>query len=168
MPAATRQKCVLWDFGDTLADERWMEKSFQGVPDWSRVWSQVVSGELGDQWSLGQLDTSAVVTAVATRLAVAPESVFEHIRCCCSSIHFFETPLKIARRSSLPQAIVTVNPDAFSKLIVPQHELDQIFSPIVTSWQERTLDKGLLGLIAVERFGLGIGPSEALLIDNKI
>jgi len=140
-------KCVLWDFGDTLAEEHWMQRSFPGVPDWPRVWSEFMSSELADSWSLGRLDTLAVVTPVATRLAVSPESVFEHMQRCCSVIRFFEAPLEVTKRSSLPQAIVTINPDGFSKLIVPQHKLDRIFRPIVTSWEERTLDKGVLAPI---------------------
>ncbi len=40
-------------------------------------------------------------------------------------------------------------------------------STTATSWEERTLDKGRLGTIALERVGLEIDPSEALLIDHR-
>jgi hypothetical protein len=37
-------KCVLWDFGDTLVDEKFMRQSPPTVPQWGTVWAEVVSG----------------------------------------------------------------------------------------------------------------------------
>lgn len=64
-----------------------------------------------------------------------------------------------------PQAIVTVNSDLFSRFVVPNYALDSTFDEIVTSWEERTLDKAHLCEIALERLG-GHDPAEGLLIDN--
>lgn len=160
-------KCVLWDFGDTLADERWMLEPLDGVPEWPEVWARVAGGELADAWNLGQIDASTVIAAVAARLRAPVEQVADHVARCCSDLRFFEAPLRIARNSKLPQALVTINPDAFSSLVVPSYDLAQLFEPIVTSWEERTLDKGELSARALELLGGEIHPSEALLIDNK-
>lgn len=48
-------KCVLWDFGDTLAGERWMLESPPGVPQWAEVWSRVAGEELADPWNRGEV-----------------------------------------------------------------------------------------------------------------
>jgi hypothetical protein len=95
------------------------------------------------------------------------EQVADHVARCSADLRFFEAPLRIARNSKLPQALVTVNPDAFSSLVVPSYDLAQRFKPIVTSWEERTLDKGELAARALELLGLDLRPSEALLVDNK-
>jgi hypothetical protein len=58
-------KCILWDFGDTIADEWWMLKPLDGVPDWMEAWTQVVSSELADSWNLGEVKTSTITSAVA-------------------------------------------------------------------------------------------------------
>lgn len=160
-------KCVLWDFGDTLVDERWMLAPLPGVPAWPAVWSRVAGGELAEAWNLGRISIPTVVDALAAELGIAAELVREHMRRCCERIEFFDAPLQIAKRSSLPQAIVTVNPDGFSELVVRPHRLERIFDLIVTSWEHGTLDKGFLGLEALRRLGGAIHPSEALLIDNR-
>lgn len=58
-------------------------------------------------------------------------------------------------------------PDIFSEYLVPYYKLDEIFDAIVTSWQERTADKGELGLLALQRIAGQIRPRETLLIENK-
>jgi hypothetical protein len=158
-------RCVLWDFGDTLVDERWMRRAPPGVPEWSDVWSGVVSGALADRWNLGEATFEDVVDAVAPRLPMSRAEVLVHARRCCEQIAFFAAPMAIARASSLPQAIVTVNPDAFTSVIVPRYALDATFVPIVTSWQEHTLDKAELADIALHRIG-DFEREDALLIDN--
>lgn len=160
-------KCVLWDFGDTLADERWMLEPLDGVPEWQKVWARVAGVELADAWNLGQINASTVISAVAARLRAPVEQVADHVARCSADLRFFEAPLRIARNSKLPQALVTINPDAFSSLVVPSYDLAQLFKPIVTSWEERTLDKGELAARALELLCRDIHPSEALLIDNK-
>ncbi len=160
-------KCVLWDFGDTLADERWMLEAPAAAPQLSRVWSEVAGGELADAWNRGEISDREIVAAVAARLAMTEQEVRAHSRLCCSRIRFFELPWTIARRRPLPQALVTVNPDGFSDFIVPHYRLDEVFDAIVTSWEERTLDKGEMGLTALKRLGGSVLPAEALLIDNK-
>jgi len=160
-------RCLLWDFGDTLADERWMLTAPADAPDWVDVWSEIAGGELADAWNTGAIDGPRVYRAVATRLGISEKRVLDHVERCCHSISFFREVMDVAARSRLSQAIVTVNPDGFSQIIVPNYRLTERFAAIVTSWQEGTLDKGVMGHRALERLGGGITPSESLLIDNK-
>jgi hypothetical protein len=62
---------------------------------------------------------------------------------------------------------VTVNPTAFSEIIVPGLALDEVTDAIVVSAEERTIDKGELCRRALERIDIGCDSSQALLIDNK-
>jgi FMN phosphatase YigB (HAD superfamily) len=160
-------RCLLWDFGDTLADERWMLRPFAGVPAWPEVWSELAASPLADEWNRGRVSTPEIVAELARRLGAEEERVLEHVRSCCAAIRFFETPLAVARASRLPQAIVTVNPDAFSDWIVPAYGLARLFAPIVTSAELGSLDKGAMGLRALEQLEGDCSPGEALLVDNK-
>ena len=160
-------KCVLWDFGDTLVDERFMRQSPPTVPQWGAAWAEVVSGNTAEAWDRGDVDRRQIVAAVAKRLSLSEEETLAHVRWCCSRIRFFELPWQVARRNTLPAALVTANPDLFSDLIVPQYRLDAVFRVIVASWQERTLDKGAMCRTALQRLGGGLEPAEALLIDNR-
>ena len=85
----------------------------------------------------------------------------------CNHIEFFAQTYAFFKARHLPQAIVTVNPDIFSDIIVPVCEFASSCDAIVTSWEERTTDKRVLGELAIDRLGLSCENGEALLIDNK-
>ena len=161
----TTVRYLLWDFGDTLVDQRWMWPSPVGVPGWTARFQALIDTELDEQWLRGEASTEAVAAIFSTDLDTTVDILIAHIEQLCRSIHFYEHAWATARSHLLPQAIVTVNPDLFSNLIVPNYALDTTFDAIVTSWEERTLDKARLCEIALERLG-GHDPAEALLIDN--
>jgi hypothetical protein len=159
--------CVLWDFGDTLADERWMLEAPDGCPDWPRAWSELAGGALADRWNRGEIGDRAVIAAVAERLGMPEGDVRSHVQRCCERIRFLELPWAVARASVLPCALVTVNPDGFSEYVVSRYRLREVFPVIVTSWEEHTLDKGEMCGIALDRLGLRVSPADALFVDNK-
>ena len=159
-------RCVLWDFGDTLVHQDWMLTPHDAFPDWSRVWIEAARGDLQEPWMLGEVTYEDIASRVATLLDTSLSETMAHIRHCCHGVRFFDAAIGAARRCSLPQAIVTVNPDVFTRFVVPHYQLDAMFPVIVTSWQEHTLDKADLCARAVERLEHRIEPGEALLIDN--
>ena len=84
--------CVLWDFGDTLADERWMLEAPDGFPDWPRAWSDLAGGALADRWNRGEIGDREVIVAVAERLGMSEGDVRSHTQRCCDRIRFLELP----------------------------------------------------------------------------
>jgi len=161
-------KCVLWDFGDTLVDERWMQRCPPTVPQWRDVWLRHVVDGVSESWMVGELDMPTLAAQLAAQLPMSADAVRAHCDACCAQIAFYAEPWRVARACALPQALVTLNPDLFSAAVVPAYELDGVFDAIVTSWQERSLDKAALCAVALERLGGAIAPAEALLIDNKV
>jgi hypothetical protein len=151
-------KCLLWDFGDTLCDERFIWGS---GPEWMEVYRTFDDDGLGAQWSLGDIDTWTFAEALATRMDRTPASIVAHMVDCCNAIRFFEQTYAFFRSRRLPQAIVTVNPDLFSDIIVPVCNFRQDCDVIITSWEERTDDKRILNRIA------DCDNNAAMLIDNK-
>ena len=156
---------LLWDFGDTLVDQRWMWPSPHSVPGWTARFQALIDTDLDERWLRGDMTTAEVAAIFASDLGTTAEELMAHIELLCADLQFYEHAWTVARERALPQAIVTLNPDLFSDLIVPNYALDTVFDEIVTSWQERTLDKAQLCTIALERLG-GHDPGEALLIDN--
>jgi FMN phosphatase YigB (HAD superfamily) len=156
---------LLWDFGDTLADQRWMWPSPEGVPGWTALYQALPDSELDTSWNTGRTTTEELLSAFAVELGCAPELLLAHTEQRCGELQFFEHAWAAARAHTLPQALVTVNSDGFSRFVVPRYELDSVFDAIVTSWEEHTMDKARLCEIALERLG-GREPAEALLIDN--
>jgi phosphoglycolate phosphatase-like HAD superfamily hydrolase len=159
-------RCILWDFGGTLADQNWMLMPPDEFPDWPKAWREVARGELEEPWCLGKVTCEDIANRIAELLKMPKADTMDHIRRCCSNVRFFDAVMATARDSSLPQAIVTVNPDVFTNYVVPHYQLDELFSVIVASWQEGTTDKAELCARAVKRLGKGFGSGEAFLVDN--
>jgi hypothetical protein len=157
-----RVSCLLWDFGDTLCDELSL---WRVSPEWMEVYRSFDDG-LGAAWSLGDLDTDGFVTELAKRMPLSEAEILAHLKR-TDLFEFFPFTYGFFRDRHLPQAIVTVNPTAFSEIIVPGLALDEVTDAIVVSAEERTIDKGELCRRALERIDLGCDPSQALLIDNK-
>ncbi|HEX9869722.1 MAG TPA: hypothetical protein VGC99_14220 [Candidatus Tectomicrobia bacterium] len=157
-------KCLLWDFGDTLCDKRFIWSSGQ---EWMEIYETFDDDGLGSRWCLGELDTKTFAEALSERMSKSPESIIAHMTECCGAIRFFDKTYDFFRAKHLPQAIVTVNPDLFSDVIVPICDLHEHCDVIVTSWEERTDDKRVLNGLAIKRLGLYCENAEALLIDNK-
>ena len=156
---------ILWDFGDTLVDQRWMLKELPEFPGWPKLFrDEIWDGELGNLWSRGDISGEQVAQQLATTLSAGAELVMQHMQRCSRNIDFSPVLHQFSLTRDIPQAIGTVNPDIFTEVIVPHYTLTKSFDPIVTSWQERELNKANLCDITLER--LGIERSSALLIDN--
>jgi phosphoglycolate phosphatase-like HAD superfamily hydrolase len=158
---------VLWDFGDTLADERWMRRCPRGRPDWDEAWALTMA-DLADDWNVGAVGSPTVFEALADRTGLSKSEVETHARECCERITFHSTAWRVARERRLPQGLVTVNPDLFADFVVPLHALADVFDVIVVSFEERTADKPTLCDTALDRLGYTGSRSSALLIDNRI
>jgi FMN phosphatase YigB (HAD superfamily) len=156
---------LLWDFGDTLVDERFLLTDPDGVPDWAHTLRAVAGGAFGARWSCGAAGSDEFAGEMSARLGVTPDAVLAHTRRCCADIRFFDHAWTVASARALPQAIVTVNPDLFRDLIVPNYQLDSTFDVIVISAEEGTNDKADLCEVAAAQLGC-VDPSQALLIDN--
>jgi len=157
-------ECLLWDFGDTLCDERFIWGS---GPEWMEIYETFDEDGPGASWSLGEIDTCTFAETIAARLHRSADSVVAHMTDCCNRIQFFDKTYTFFKSKHLPQAIVTVNPDLFSDVIVPLCGFHDDCEVIVTSWEERSDDKRILNKLAIERLGLDIDNKSALLIDNK-
>ena len=157
---------LLWDFGDTLADERWMRRPPDGCPEWEAAWTAVMA-EHADGWNDGSADDAEVFAALAARAGLSPDAVEAHARACCTGLVLHQVAWRVASERRLPQALVTVNPVMLDRWIVPHYGLASMFDTIVISAYEGTSDKSRLCLQALERLGYDGPRSAALLIDNR-
>jgi hypothetical protein len=71
----------------------------------------------------------------------------------------------VEERSTL-QAIVTVNPEIFTRVVVPEYQLDRRVDLIVTSWEQGTDDKVALCECAITQ-RIAVPLTEGLLVDNR-
>ncbi len=159
---------VLWDFGDTLADERWMLVAPEGVSEWSETFVEKIwRGEWGESWNRGEIFVDEVARRFGNLLGRRPTELLDHMERCCRKVSLFANSMSAARRLECPQAIVTINPDIFTRWIVPNYRLADLFDVIVTSWEMGTLEKSDLCEEAIQRLGGIEDKTKALLIDNR-
>jgi beta-phosphoglucomutase-like phosphatase (HAD superfamily) len=160
-------RAIFWDFGGTLADETWMLAPLAGHDAWPELYRDVMDNNaLRQRWSDGEASTADVVEALAQRSGKPRRAILTHMRACCRNLIFYPKVMELVERTSLPQALVTVNSDVFTEVVAPHYALARRFDPIVTSWQEGFSDKGLLCEIARLRLDSNLKAAECLLVDN--
>ena len=157
---------LLWDFGDTIVDERWMRQAPAEFPDWSHAWNKVMEA-CADDWNLGHVSERDVFTEMSRRTGLTFDLVERHAEACCRSITFHPFTWRVATERRLPQALVTVNPDLFIERVARRYGLDEYFDTIVVSCSEGTDDKTTLCEVALDRLGFDGERLDALLIDNR-
>jgi FMN phosphatase YigB (HAD superfamily) len=157
---------VLWDFGDTLVDERWMLQAPPDFAEWPTAWTDVVT-ERAHDWNIGRLTEADIFRELADRTRMTLPEIESHAAACCRSIRFHPAAWRAATERRRPQALVTVNPDLFVERVSTPYRLHEHFDAVVVSCIERTDDKNELCRIALDRLGFTGPRSEALLIDNR-
>ncbi len=156
-------RCLLWDFGDTLCDERSL---WRAGPEWMEVYRSFEEEDsLGMAWERGNLDTRAFAARLAERMSSSALEIEAHLSR-TDVFEFFPFTYAFFRARHRPQAVVTVNPTAFREL-ARAFAFEEVTETVVISAEERILDKGALCEIALGRMSLDCAPAEALLIDNK-
>lgn len=157
---------LLWDFGDTLVDERWMRRPPADFPTWEIAWADVMA-EVAEDWEVGRASCGDVFDSLASRTGMTIGAIEAHARECCRQLVFNPTAWRVAKERRRPQALVTVNPDLFAEYVVGEHELASVFDTVVVSALEGTADKNELCVRAIERLGFDGARSQVLLIDNR-
>jgi len=157
---------LLWDFGDTLVDERWMLRPPADFANWPAVWSEVVT-ERAHDWNIGHLTEADIFSDLATRTGMERVAIERHAAACCRSIQFHTAAWRAVTERRLPQALVTVNPDLFVERVARPYALAEHFDAVIVSCIEGTDDKNELCLIALDRLGFAGPRSEGLLVDNR-
>ena len=157
---------MLWDFGNTLADETFVWQGPPDIPGWRAAFERLRHDDLMQQWDTGVADLDDVAASIAQTLGLTADRVAADIEQLCHQVHFYPAALALAARLSVPQAIVTVNPAVFRPFIVEHYHLHDTFEPIVISAEEHTTDKSALCEIALAQLGLTQQRHRSILIDN--
>ena len=74
--------------------------------------------------------------------------------------------VSVASQLECPQAIVTINPDIFTRWVVPNYRLNEVFEVILAAWEIRTLNKSDMCEEAIVRLGGTEDVGKVLLVDN--
>ncbi len=161
---------ICWDFGDTLVEERFMRLAPEGVPDWGRVYDELLA-ERPDWvagWDLGRGSLNDLVEPLAERSGLGRAEVATHLRAVWHRIAWFADSRSWVERLDgvVAQAVVTVNPHEFSG-IATACGLDRLIPTLVTSAELATISKVTMAERARDLLALPAGLTTTVLVDNR-
>ena len=166
----TRIDSVIFDFAGTLASGRYFEPLGQHALD---VISDLVfdrdSTQWADPWMKGVLASEDIAAYLAHHLTEPKDRILSALHQGCASmvLHPAVHDFAVKQRSSMRKtALVTLNMDVFTDIVVPAHRLDCLFDLVLNSADFRTLDKSVLWRKAFDEFGAQHSFATSLLIDN--
>jgi hypothetical protein len=121
---------ILWDFGNTLADERWLRAPVDGIPSWTSICDRLLCGtDLADRWNSGAIGSAEVAAEFGRVLGVRPDDVLAHLERCSRNVTLYPLVMTFAEQCSLRQVVVTINPEIFTRVVVPRSALRRNSTP---------------------------------------
>lgn len=163
-------QCVVFDFAFTLCSELYF-KSLR--PRWGHVITEALFGpspNLSDEWMAGRLSSADIARHLATLIPETADDILNSLDegCCCMSFNPAVWDFALAQRAAGRRtALVTLNMDVFSRVIVPAHGLAEVFDVIVCSADHGELDKERLFEVAFRQLGPEFGFGNSLLVDDS-
>jgi hypothetical protein len=103
--------------------------------------------------SFAAISMNEVAAELAGALAVSVDSIIAHMVACSRRVRFFPKVMAFVDGCAKTRAIVTVNPDPISNVVVPEYRLDCQVDLIVASWQQGTEDKSAVCECAIAQLG---------------
>ncbi|MBU1049223.1 hypothetical protein KKG90_04280 [Candidatus Bipolaricaulota bacterium] len=168
-PAQIRS--VFFDFAGTLAPGRYFEPL--GQPSLDAVGELVFgdnSVQWADPWMRGELASEDIVSYLSDHLPEARDVIQSALQRGCldmslnPAVYEFALQQRIAGRKT---ALVTMNMDVFSDIVVPAHGLGDLFDLVLNTADYRTLDKSTLWCKALDEFGSEYSFAKSLLVDDS-
>ncbi len=171
MKTPSELRAVVIDFGFTLSSDYYFREL--GPRFEKRVTELVFSrdSEIGRRWMSGLVSSEVEAEYLSDHLDVSAEDIYSALKQGCSRMSFNQAVWDFARSQKAEgrkTALVTVNADIFSDVIIPSHSLDREFDTIVSSsdFGVELPSKQTLWDAAFEALGSEFGYANSLLIED--
>jgi FMN phosphatase YigB (HAD superfamily) len=162
---------IIFDFDGTLCSGRYFEAL--GKEALNRI-GQLVFGDSStrwaDPWMRGDITSDHIASYLSKHLSLSQEDILSALRRGCANMPLNQAVLGFARQqrtSDRKTALVTANMDVFTEVVVPAHDLGEVFDLILNTADHGTLDKCSLWRTALGTFGPVHAFSTALLIEDS-
>ncbi len=154
-------KCIIFDFANTLCSELYfgpLGKEFQAV-----VKDAIFTGEnkvlWARPWCCGRLSSPDIAEYLSGLTGLTPERILAGLDEGCAHLQLNPAIWRFAqqqRAQGRRTALVTVNMDIFTRVVVPAHGFDQVFDVILNSADYGTEDKNALCEMAFSRLAAAL------------
>ena len=159
-------RCIIFDFAFTLSSDHFGNK-------YEAAYGKFVFGEdcghISSPWMEGRVSSHDIAEFLASKLELPPKIIHDDLIQSCVNFKFNPEVWDFAlaqRQAGRKTAIVTINADVFTKVIVPAHNLENIFDVIVNSADYGEPCKEVLWQMALDKLGSEYSFSDCLLIDD--
>lgn len=168
-----RPRAVIFDYGFTVSSEYYFNVPHPRIPDWNALIQTHVfdDKEFAGDWMHGRVGVDDIARMVHRETGETCESVRHYLRQGCENLRENTAVVEFARnlrRADTPIALVTVNFDVFSDVVVPAHGYSDLFPVIINSSDHGEIDKRKLWPVAFKKLGPGIGYRNCLLIEDSV
>jgi hypothetical protein len=168
----TQIQSIIFDFAGTLCSGRYFEQLAPESLDaiGSLIFSDSSAAQWADPWMKGNLTSRDIAAYLSDHLPESAEDILSALRQGCSRMTFNPVVHGFAleqRKTGRKTALVTVNMDVFSEVVVPSHALDSVFDLVLNTSDHLTLDKSILWHKAFGSFGPEFSFSTSVLIDDS-
>ncbi|HEY3418073.1 MAG TPA: hypothetical protein VGM23_14435 [Armatimonadota bacterium] len=163
-------RCVIFDFANTLCSEFYfapLGEKFQAV-----VKEAIFTGENKERWSgpwcCGTRSSVEVADYLSGLTGITPERILAALDEGCANLQLNPAIWRFAQAQRVQgrkTALVTINMDVFTRIVVPAHRFGQVFDVVVNSADYGTEDKNALCEIAFAQLE-GCGFASSLMIDD--
>lgn len=165
-------KYVIFDFAFTLCSQKYFHRLGTALEEKiDRILFADNQAHWADRWMAGQIDTDRVVAHLSDQLQLPAGQIHAALEQSCRSLRWNPAVWRFAldqKRRGRRLALVTINMDVFSRLVVPFHRLDETFDVILNSADQGHLDKLAMWRKAFELLGDDADFSNSLLVDDSI
>ena len=160
-------RCIIFDFAFTLCSDHYGSEYVDAIGEFvfgkdCKEWSQ--------PWMEGRKTSRDIARYLSSKLLVSPEIILNDLTRSCSNLKFNPSVWDFAlkqRKAGRKTAIVTINADIFSNVVVPAHNLENIFDVIVNSADHGEPRKEVLWQMALDKLDGEYSFGDCLLIDDK-
>lgn len=156
----------------TIYSGFYFKSTLINYPNWFETIQKVIftDKELISDWCIGKISSTNIAEILSRHIDMPVEEILVYMEQGCKGLEFNSQVMRFAslqKLESRPTALVTVNMDVFTKVVIPAHNLPEMFDVIVNSADYGTEDKNDLWQIAFDKIGRGINYSNSLLIDDS-
>lgn len=163
---------TILDFANTLCPQNYFQTTPSNCPSWRNLFDSCIFHDKYwiTEWCNARASALDIAAEVGKHVTLSLDEILNEMRNGCRDLSFNRAVLDYAcsrRRNGRKTAIVTLNIDWFTEIVVPAHNLESVFDVIVNSSDYGTDDKEYLWEIAFDQLGIGAGYGTALLIDDS-
>jgi hypothetical protein len=167
----TEIKCVVFDFGFTLSSEFYFNVTPPGYPHWLDTIQKQIFGDphIMEQWMTGGITLVEIAAIISPYFDMDIPVIVETMEKGCEHLRINQAVWDFAvaqRNMGRKTALVTCNMDVFTKVVVPNHGLREVFDIIINTSDYHEIHKERLWPVAFQILGDDIHYGNSLLIED--